>query len=155
VFGGEFPGELIIARLYMEHILLVPGLLLGLVSLDLALVVYHKHTQFPGAGRTEHNVVGYPVFPVSAAKAGGLFCVVFGFSVLLGGLVQINPVWLYGPYDPAKVTAGSQPDWYMGWLEGAVRIMPGWETHVLGTTWSWNVFLPGVGLMGLLFTLLG
>ncbi|TRY18840.1 ubiquinol-cytochrome c reductase cytochrome b subunit [Tessaracoccus rhinocerotis] len=155
VFGGEFPGELIIARLYMVHILLVPGLLLGLVSLHLALVVYHKHTQFPGAGRTENNVVGYPVFPVYAAKAGGFFFVVFGFSVLLGGLVQINPVWLYGPYDPAKVTAGSQPDWYMGWLEGAVRIMPGWETHVLGTTWSWNVFLPGVGLMGLLFTLLG
>lgn len=155
VFGGEFPGELIIARLYMVHILLVPGLLLGLVSLHLALVVYHKHTQFPGPGRTENNVVGYPVFPVYAAKAGGFFFVVFGFCVLLGGLVQINPVWLYGPYDPAKVTAGSQPDWYMGWLEGAVRIMPGWETHILGTTWSWNVFLPGVGLMGLLFTLLG
>ncbi|GAB3817868.1 cytochrome bc complex cytochrome b subunit [Tessaracoccus terricola] len=155
VFGGEFPGELIIARLYMVHILLVPGLLLGLVALHLALVVYHKHTQYPGPGRTENNVVGYPVFPVYAAKAGGFFFVVFGFCVLLGGLVQINPVWLYGPYDPAKVTAGSQPDWYMGWLEGAVRIMPGWETHVLGTTWSWNVFLPGVGLMGLLFTVLG
>ena len=154
VFGGEFPGELIIPRLYMVHILLIPGLLLGLVSLHLALVVYHKHTQFPGAGRTENNVVGYPVFPVYAAKAGGFFFIVFGFLVVMGGLFQINPVWLYGPYDPAKVSAGSQPDWYMGWVEGALRIIPALESHIGGTTWTWSVFLPGVGLMGLLFTTL-
>lgn len=155
VFGGEFPGSLVIPRLYMVHILLIPGLLLGLVSLHLALVVYHKHTQFPGAGRTQNNVVGYPVFPVYAAKAGGFFFIVTGFLVLMGGLFQINPIWLYGPYDPAKVAAGSQPDWYMGWVEGAIRIIPNWEWHWGSTTWSWNVFLPGVGLMGLLFTLLG
>lgn len=154
VFGGEFPGAMIISRLYMVHILLIPGLLLALISAHLALVVYHKHTQYPGPGRSENNVVGYPMFPVYAAKAGGFFFIVFGVMVLFGGLFQINPVWLYGPYDPAKVTAGSQPDWYMGWLEGAVRIIPGWESHLGSTTWSWNVFLPGVGLMGLLFTTL-
>lgn len=155
VFGGEFPGDIVIARLYMVHILLVPGLLLGLISAHLALVVYHKHTQYPGPGHTENNVVGYPLFPVYMAKAGGFFFVVFGILILMGGLFQINPVWLYGPYDPAKITAGSQPDWYMGWVEGAIRIIPAWETHIWGTTWSWSVFLPGVGLMGLLFTLLG
>ncbi len=155
VFGGEFPGDIIIPRLYMVHILLVPGLLLGLISAHLALVVYFKHTQYPGPGRTENNVVGYPLFPVYMAKAGGFFFVVFGILVLMGGLFQINPIWLYGPYDPAKITAGSQPDWYMGWVEGGIRIMPDWESYIFGTTWSWNVFLPGVGLMGLLFTVLG
>ncbi|MEO7589196.1 MAG: ubiquinol-cytochrome c reductase cytochrome b subunit [Arachnia sp.] len=154
VFGGQFPGDIIIPRLYMVHILLVPGLLLGLVSAHLALVVYHKHTQYPGPGRTENNVVGYPLFPVYMAKAGGFFFVVFGLLVLMGGLFQINPIWLYGPYDPAKITAGSQPDWYMGFVEGAIRIMPDWETHIWGTTWSWNVFVPGLGMMGLLFGLL-
>lgn len=155
VFGGEYPGDILIPRLYMVHILLVPGILLGLISAHLALVVYHKHTQYPGPGRTENNVVGYPLFPVYAAKAGGFFFIVFGFLILMGGLFQINPVWIYGPYDPAKVTAGSQPDWYMGWVEGAIRIIPALETHILGTTWTWSVFLPGVGLMGVLFTGLG
>ncbi len=143
LFGGEFPGELVIPRLYMVHILLVPGLILALISLHMVLLVYHKHTQWPGPGRTEDNVVGYPMLPVYAAKAGGFFFIVFGVTALLGGLLSINPVWKYGPYDPSKVTAGSQPDWYMGIAEGLLRIMPGWETHIWGTTWSWNVMLPG------------
>lgn len=155
VFGGEFPGDLIISRLYMVHILLIPGLLLALISAHLALVVYHKHSQYPGAGRSDKNVVGYPVFPVYMAKAGGFFFIVFGILVLMGAFFQINPVWYYGPYDPSKVTAGSQPDWYMGWLEGAIRIIPAWESHWGSTTWTWSVFLPGVGLMGLLFLVLG
>lgn len=152
VFAGQYPGTSIVPRLYMAHILLVPALLLGLVSAHLALVFYHKHTQYPGPGRTEENVVGYPLFPVYMAKAGGFFFVVFGVLVLMGGLMQINPVWKFGPYTPNQVTAGSQPDWYMGWVEGAVRITPNWEWHLGHTTWSWNIFLPGVGLMGLLFT---
>jgi ubiquinol-cytochrome c reductase cytochrome b subunit len=153
IFAGEFPGELIIPRLYMVHILLLPALILGLVAAHLALVVYHKHTQFPGPGRTEDSVVGYPVFPVYAAKAGGFFFIVFGVLTLMGALMQINPVWVFGPYNPAQVTAGSQPDWYMGFAEGAIRLMPGpgWEWHIGSTTWSWNVFLPLALPMGLLF----
>jgi ubiquinol-cytochrome c reductase cytochrome b subunit len=152
-FGGEFPGDLVIARLYMLHILLLPALLLGLIAAHLALVVYHKHTQFPGPGRTEENVVGYPVFPVYAAKAGGFFFIVFGVVTLMGGLLQINPVWVVGPYNPAQVSAGSQPDWYMLFAEGAIRLMPGpgWEWHIGSTTWSWNVFLPLALPMTLLF----
>jgi ubiquinol-cytochrome c reductase cytochrome b subunit len=155
VFAGEFPGTLVIPRLYMVHILLVPGLLLGLISAHMALLVYHKHTHWPAPGRTNHNIQGYPFFPIYVAKAGGFFFIVFGITILMGALIQINPVWLFGPYNPSQVTAGSQPDWYMGFVEGAIRIIPNWETHLLGTTWSWNIFLPGVGLMGLLFTALG
>ena len=155
LFGGEFPGDVIIPRLYMAHILLVPALLLGLIAAHMLLLVYHKHTQWPGPGRTQQNVVGYPMLPVYAAKAGGFFFVVFGFTALMGAIVQINPVWAYGPYNPSEVTAGSQPDWYMGFVEGAVRIMPAWESTFFNYTWSWNVFVPAVLLMGLLFTVLG
>ncbi|MGJ9411972.1 cytochrome bc complex cytochrome b subunit [Aeromicrobium sp. CF4.19] len=152
IFGDEFPGDVIIPRLYMAHILLIPALLLGLIAAHMLLLVYHKHTQWPGPGRTEKNVVGYPMLPVYAAKAGGFFFVVFGFTALMSALIQINPVWAYGPYNPSEVTAGSQPDWYMGFSEGLVRLMPAWESTFLGYTWSWNVFIPGVGGLGLLFT---
>ncbi|MFL6061451.1 MAG: cytochrome bc complex cytochrome b subunit [Marmoricola sp.] len=143
MFGGEFPGDAIIPRLYIAHVLLIPGLLLALIGAHMLLLVYHKHTQWPGPGKTEENVVGYPMMPVYAAKAGGFFFIVFGVVSLMGGLMTINPVWRFGPYNPAEVTAGSQPDWYMGIAEGLLRIMPGWETHIWGITMSWNIFLPG------------
>lgn len=154
LFGGEFPGDSIIPRLYTVHVLLIPGILVALIAAHMLLLVYHKHTQWPGPGRTEQNVVGYPMLPVYAAKAGGFFFVVFGVLTLMGGLIGINPIWRYGPYNPAEVTAGSQPDWYMGWPDGLLRIMPGWETHVFGTTWSWNVFFPIIVMPGLMFTIL-
>src|SRR3954453_12176905 len=153
LFGGEFPGDSIIPRLYTAHVLLIPGILLALIGAHMLLLVYHKHTQWPGPGRTEKNVVGYPMLPVYMAKAGGFFFVVFGVLGLMGALFSINPVWRYGPYNPAQVTAGSQPDWYMGWPDGALRIMPGWETHLWGVTLSWNVFLPIIVLPGLMFTI--
>ena len=155
MFGGEYPGDVLIPRLYMVHILLVPGLLLGLITAHMLLLVFHKHTQWPGPGRTEENVVGYPMLPVYAAKAGGFFFIVFGVTAIMGAVIQLNPVWVYGPYNPAEVTAGSQPDWYMGWLEGALRIMPPWEFTVFDWTFSMNIFIPGAILMGLLFTILG
>ncbi|GAA2116760.1 ubiquinol-cytochrome c reductase cytochrome b subunit [Nocardioides bigeumensis] len=149
LFDGEFPGEAIIPRLYAVHILLIPGILLALVGLHMVLLVYHKHTQWPGPGKTEQNVVGYPLLPIYAAKAGGFFFIVFGVTALMGALVSINPIWKYGPYDPSKVTAGSQPDWYMGWPDGALRIMPGWESHLFtgpgglpAVTIPWNVLIP-------------
>src|SRR3954464_5525639 len=152
MFGGAFPGDVIIPRLYMAHILLIPGLLLALIGAHMLLLVFHKHTQWPGPGRTEQNVVGYPMLPVYAAKAGGFFFMVFGVTALMGGLLSINPVWKFGPYDPTKVTAGSQPDWYMGWPDGALRIMPNWETHLWGHTISWNILLPIQVLPVLMFT---
>ncbi|MGZ4451343.1 MAG: cytochrome bc1 complex cytochrome b subunit [Nocardioides sp.] len=153
LFGGEFPGDSIIPRLYTIHVLLIPGILLGLVAAHMLLLVYHKHTQWAGPGRKETNVVGYPMLPVYAAKAGGFFFITFGVAALMGALLSINAVWKFGPYDPTKVTAGAQPDWYMGWPDGALRIMPGWESHFWGSTWSWNIFIPVI-LMPMLSWLL-
>jgi ubiquinol-cytochrome c reductase cytochrome b subunit len=154
VFGGEFPGDDFIPRLYTVHVLLIPGILLGLITAHMLLLVYHKHTQFAGPGRTNNNVVGFPLMPVYMAKAGGFFFIVFGITALMGALLQINPIWMYGPYNPAEVTAASQPDWYMGWLEGGLRMMPNWETNLWGFTISWNVLIPGALLLGVLFMLL-
>jgi ubiquinol-cytochrome c reductase cytochrome b subunit len=145
-FGGEFPGDDVIPRLYIVHVLLIPGLLLALIGAHMMLLVYHKHTQWPGPGRTEKNVVGYPMMPVYAAKAGGFFFIVFGVTALMGALLGINPVWKYGPYNPAEVTAGSQPDWYMGFAEGLLRIMPAWEYEIFGFTLPLSVFLPAAVL---------
>ena len=112
-----------------------------------------KHTQFAGRGRTERNVVGSKLWPTFAAKTTGLFFFVFAVCTALGGLAQINPVWLYGPYDPSAVSAGSQPDWYIGWLEGALRLMPPWEIRFAGFEIP-NPFFPGVLLPGITFTVL-
>ncbi|MDP4805451.1 MAG: ubiquinol-cytochrome c reductase cytochrome b subunit [Candidatus Nanopelagicales bacterium] len=152
VFGGEFPGTDIISRLYAAHILLVPGLILALITVHLMMVWTQKHTQFPGPGRTNDNVVGYPLLPVYMAKAGGFFFIVFGVIALISGLVTINPIWIFGPYTPDQVSAGTQPDWYIGWLDGALRLMPNWETVVAGFTISWNIFIPSVVIPGILFT---
>ncbi|MDP9101610.1 MAG: ubiquinol-cytochrome c reductase cytochrome b subunit [Actinomycetota bacterium] len=154
LFGGEFPGTSIIDRLYAVHILLVPGIILGLITFHMLMIWYQKHTQFPGPGRTEHNVVGSRLYPTYAAKAGGFFFLVFAVLAALGGLAQINPIWLYGPYNPAQVSAGSQPDWYIGFLDGSTRLMPNWEFRGLGHTIPFNVLLPTVVLPGLLFTLM-
>ncbi|MFG2560406.1 cytochrome b N-terminal domain-containing protein, partial [Streptomyces sp. NPDC048496] len=118
-------------------------------------VFYHKHTQFPGPGRTERNVVGQPLMPVYVAKAGGFFFLIFGTTAVLGGLAQINPIWSYGPYRPERVAAGSQPDWYLGFLEGSLRIMPDWEWTAFGHTISFSLLIPAVIVPGILFTLLG
>ena len=155
VFGGEFPGEHIIPRLFTVHILLVPALILALIGAHLFMVVLHKHTQYPGGGRKDTNVVGFPLFPVYVAKAGGFFFVVFGVLALMGATLSINAVWAHGPYDPSPVGAGAQPDWYMLFLEGSLRLMPGQtEYELFGYTLSLNVLIPAVVIPGILFTAL-
>jgi ubiquinol-cytochrome c reductase cytochrome b subunit len=149
LFGGEFPGTAIVGRLYTLHILLLPALVVAFIALHLMFVVIHKHTQYAAPGRTQGNVVGYPVLPVYAAKAGGFFFIVFGVVVLLASLFTINPIWLYGPYDPSPVSAGTQPDWYIGFADGALRLVPpGWEFVWLDRTWSFNIIVP-VAVLGL------
>ncbi|MFD5569374.1 cytochrome bc1 complex cytochrome b subunit [Streptomyces cadmiisoli] len=142
LFGGEFPGHDIISRLFPIHVLLLPGIMLGLVVAHLILVFHHKHTQYPGPGRDEKSVVGMPFMPVYMAKAGGFFFLVFGVLVILGGIGQINPVWAFGPYRPDLVTTGAQPDWYLGFSEGLIRVMPGWEINAFGHTLALGVFIP-------------
>ncbi|MBV9594551.1 MAG: cytochrome bc complex cytochrome b subunit [Actinobacteria bacterium] len=154
VFGGPFPGTVIVGRLYIAHVLLIPAILAGLVGAHLALVVRQKHTQFPGPGHTEDSVRGERIMPLYAAKAGGFFFIVFGVLAALGGLAQINPIWLFGPYNPAQVSAGSQPDWYMAMLDGSTRLMPSWEIRLWGHTVP-PLFWPTVVLPGLLLTMAG
>jgi ubiquinol-cytochrome c reductase cytochrome b subunit len=164
LFGGEFPGSAIIGRLYVLHILLIPAIILLMIAIHLFMVVVHKHTQYPGPGRNDGNVVGYPLGPVYAAKAGGFFFIVFGVVALMAAAFTINPIWNYGPYDPSPVSAGTQPDWYIGWVDGALRLMPGWlfgiplEWHIPlpwgVNTLSLNVLLPALVPAGIVFTVL-
>jgi len=155
VFGGPFPGESIIPRLYAVHVLLLPAILVGLFTAHIVLVAVQKHTQYPGPGRTNENVVGFPVMPVYAAKAGGFFFIVFGVVALMSALVTINPIWAYGPYDPSPVTAGSQPDWYMGFADGALRLLPGFlEFTAFGFTFSFNVMIGAILLIPVMYGLI-
>jgi ubiquinol-cytochrome c reductase cytochrome b subunit len=148
LFGDEFPGTDIIPRLYVLHILLLPAILIALIGAHMVLLIVNKHTQFAGPGRTNDNVVGAPVMPAFAAKAGGFFFIVFGVIVLIASLFTINPIWNYGPYDPSPVSAGTQPDWYIGFADGALRLIPPHlETVIFGYTWSWNILIPLVGLL--------
>ncbi|HEV3227416.1 MAG TPA: cytochrome b, partial [Acidimicrobiales bacterium] len=94
LFGGEFPGPDILSRLYIIHVLLLPALITVLLSLHLFIVVRHKHTQFAGPGREEDNVVGERLWPTYAAKALGLFFLTASMLCLLGGIAQINPIWV-------------------------------------------------------------
>jgi ubiquinol-cytochrome c reductase cytochrome b subunit len=148
LFGGEFPGEAIVGRLYTLHILLLPALLVAALGVHLILMVVNKHTQFAGAGRTQGNVVGVPIMPVFAAKAGGFFFIVFGVIMLVASTVTINPIWNYGPYDPSPVSAGTQPDWYIGFADGMLRLIPPHlESEIWGFTFSWYILIPIVILV--------
>jgi ubiquinol-cytochrome c reductase cytochrome b subunit len=154
LWGGNFPGHIIIERLYIIHVLIIPLVILGLLGAHLGLLVRQKHTQFPGKGKTEHNVVGSPMFPTFMAKTTGFLLMVSGAIALLGGLAQINPIWQFGPYqDASKISYAVQPDWYMGWLDGALRIMPSWEWTGWGHTLPFEVFLPAVIFPGIVFNL--
>ncbi len=152
LFGGQFPGHDIIPRLYIIHVLLIPGLLLALISAHLFIMFHQKHTQMPGKGHTNMNVVGQPMYPYFMAKTGAFFFFVFGVLAFLATFFQINPIWLYGPYNPVSISAGSQPDFYMGFLEGTLRMFPSWTWDLAGHTVAWNVLIPALVPLGLLFT---
>jgi len=152
LFGGAFPGNDIIPRLYILHVLLIPGLMLALITAHLFIMFHQKHTQMPGKGRTDQNVVGAPMYPYFMAKTGAFFFFTFAALALAATFAQINPVWLYGPYTPVAMSAGSQPDFYMGMLEGALRVMVPWEWNVAGHTFSFNVFIPALLPLGIIFT---
>jgi ubiquinol-cytochrome c reductase cytochrome b subunit len=154
LFGGNFPGNgIIIPRFFILHVLVIPLLLFALIGGHLALLVRNKHTQFAGRGRTNSNVVGSPMYPTFIAKTTGFLFMIAGTLWALGGLAQINPIWQFGPYEPYKISYAVQPDWYMGWLDGALRIMPAWEFASFGHTIPFEVFLPTILFPGLTFTL--
>ena len=130
IFGGDFPSELMLDRFYIAHVLIIPGIILGLIAAHLALVWYQKHTQFPGPGRAENNVVGVRILPLFGIKAAAFGLITAGVLALMAGLTTINAIWLLGPYNPAQVSAGSQPDIYMLWTDGLARVMPAWELYL-------------------------
>jgi len=149
LFGDEFPGTDIIPRLYVLHIMLLPAITIALIGIHMVLLIVNKHTQFAAPGRTNDNVVGAPVLPAFAAKAGGFFFIVFGVIMLIASFFTINPIWNYGPYDPSPVSAGTQPDWYIGFADGALRLIPPNLDFVdpFGFTWAFGVLIPLVGLL--------
>jgi ubiquinol-cytochrome c reductase cytochrome b subunit len=153
VFGGEFPSPELLSRLFVLHIFILPLLIMVQLGAHLGLVWHQTHTQFPGPGKTVDTVTGTPVYPKFALKSTGLAFMTFAVLALMGGLFQINPVWLYGPFVPYTGPSPSQPDWYAGWLEGLLRLWPNWQFTIFGHTIS-ELFLPGIVVPGAIFTLL-
>jgi ubiquinol-cytochrome c reductase cytochrome b subunit len=147
LFGGEFPGS-IIENLYPIHVLLIPAVLVGLLGARAWLAYRHKPPQFAAPGRDENTIVGIPLLPNAASLAAGLMALVSGVLILMSATVTITPTWAYGPADPSNASAGSQPDWYTGFLDGALRLVPpGWEVEWLGHTWTLAVLVP-LGVIG-------
>jgi ubiquinol-cytochrome c reductase cytochrome b subunit len=145
VWDGPFPGgDAFLPRLFFVHVFVLPALIAVLISVHLALIVRPHHTQFRGPGRREDNVVGSPLWPSYALRSVGLFAATAAILVLLGAFVQINPVWQWGPYEPWLGENGAQPDWYLGWLIGALRLMPNLEIHAFGRTLVPNPFFGGL-----------
>jgi ubiquinol-cytochrome c reductase cytochrome b subunit len=153
LWGGQFPGTTLIPRLFVLHEFLFPLAILGALTAHLAIIWRQGHTDFPGPGKTETNIRGSRVWPQYALKSGALLCIVFAVLAGLGGFFQVNPIWLYGPYSPYNVSAGAQPDWYVGWLDGSVRLWPHWEFRSFGHEIA-NPFFPGVLIPGIIFNVM-
>ncbi|WP_433020637.1 cytochrome bc1 complex cytochrome b subunit [Kribbella sp. CA-294648] len=140
LFGGEFPGN-VITWFYPLHVIVLPLVLVILFAVGAVLALRQKPAQYAGPGRTENNVVGRSA-RVAAVKSAGLFCLVAGVSLLMAATATINPVWLYGPADPANASAGVGPAWYLAFLDGSLRLAPGWEFVLWGRTFSLAILLP-------------
>jgi ubiquinol-cytochrome c reductase cytochrome b subunit len=132
LFAGEFDNPQMLHRFWLLHVFVLPILIATLLAGHLLLIWLQTHTQFRGGRRTERNVMGSPGWPSYALKTVGLTAIVFGTLVFMGAVIQIAPIWLYGPFDPAAATVPAQPDWYLGWVEGALRILPPMDVVVFG-----------------------
>ena len=153
LFGGEWPAPDVVSRFFVFHIFLIPALLIALVGVHLAILVLQKHTQFPGPGRTERNVTGKRFWPQQTFVSVSLLLLVAAVCAGLGGLAQINPVWQYGPFKAANVTSPAQPDWYLAWADGLLRLGGPWSLQIFGYTISEN-FWPAILFPGLAFSVI-
>lgn len=154
LLDGNFPTDAMIPRIFVTHVYILPATIAALVGAHLAILWRQKHSQFRGPRRTEHNVVGSPLVPLYAAKSLGLFAAILAVVVGLGAFVQINPVWLWGPYEPWIAFSPLQPDWYIGFLEGALRLGPPLAIHLWGHTIPspfWSAVLVPLVLLALVF----
>jgi ubiquinol-cytochrome c reductase cytochrome b subunit len=146
IWHGPFPGDHTFwSRMYVGHVLLLPIVIGTMLGAHLLLVASRHHTQFRRRRQeTERTLVGVPTFPGQAPRSIGLMLGTASVLFLLGGLVQINPVWLWGPYHTGSSTNGAQPDWYLGWLIGGLRLVPGFDWVVGKYTLVPNPFWGGV-----------
>ena len=151
--GSTVPASVTNPRFYSLHIFVVPAILAVLIGLHLAILWRQYHTNYPGPRRTDTTIVGSRLWPSYAFKSVGLFFLLFGLIAMLGGLVQIDPVWIYGPYNPLAEMPNAQPDWYLGWIEGAMRLFPGVHLRVAGYLIP-EIFFPAALMPGLLFLFL-
>lgn len=152
-FGGTIPINATIPRFYALHIFVVPALIAILLGAHLGLIWWQMHTNLPGKNRTDKLIVGSRLWPTYTLKSMALFFLLFAIIAGLGGLVQIDPVWIYGPYKAVAIMPGAQPDWYLGWVEGAMRLFPGVNLR-LGGMLIPEVFFPAFLFPLLLFILL-
>jgi ubiquinol-cytochrome c reductase cytochrome b subunit len=145
VWGAPFPGTpAFFSRMYIAHVFLLPILIGTLMAIHLALVAARHHTQFRESPRhTEKRLIGVPMFPGQAPRSLALMFGVFALLFFLGGLIQINPIWQWGPFHTYLGTNGAQPDWYLGWLIGALRLMPSWDLVIGHVTLVPNPFWGG------------
>jgi ubiquinol-cytochrome c reductase cytochrome b subunit len=153
-WGGPFPTHVFESRMYIAHVFLFPILIAILIALHLTLVALRHHTQFVGGSATERKVVGVPTFPGQTPRSLGLLFAVAAVLFLMGGLIQINPIWQWGPYQVSQATNGAQPDWYLGWLIGALRLMPAFDVTIGHYTLVPNPFWGGVLFPLLVFGIL-
>ena len=153
IFGGEFPTLELISRLFVFHVMLLPELLIGAIGTHLLIVYVQTHTQYKSRVTREDNVVGLPFWPGQVFRSVGLLFLTAAVIALIAGLIQINPVWLYGPFIPYAVSSPAQPDWYVGWLEGLLRLGLPFEPTILGVTIP-SPFIPGIVIPGIVFTIL-
>jgi ubiquinol-cytochrome c reductase cytochrome b subunit len=155
VWGGPFPGtHAFESRMYIAHVFVLPILIGTLIALHLVLVAARHHTQFAGRRATARKVVGMPMLPAYAPRSIGLGLAVAAVLFLLGGLVQINPIWIWGPYHVASGTNGAQPDWYLGWLIGALRLVPHFDVTIGKYTLVPNAFWGGAAFPLIVFFVL-
>ena len=144
VWGGPYPGSSsFLPRLEIVHVVLLPAALALLITIHLVMIMRQHHSQFPGPGRRERNVVGTPMWPAYALRSIGLLFATAAVLFLVGGLIQINPIWQWGPYHTYLSENGAQPDWYIGWLIGALRLMPNLEPAIGNHTIIPNPFWGG------------
>ena len=108
---------------------------------------HQKHTQMPGKGRTTRTSSASRCTRTSWPRPGRSSSSPSA-RWPCRRVAQINPIWLYGPYNPVAISAGSQPDFYMGFLEGALRIFPNWAWDAWGHTFAWNVLIPALVPLG-------
>jgi ubiquinol-cytochrome c reductase cytochrome b subunit len=155
IFGGAFPTGDVIPRFFVLHVMVLPATIIGAISLHLFMVYRQKHTQFPRLGVDGHNLVlGKPLWPLQVAESTTLFLWTGGLLAAAAVLIPWSDVSLLGPYVPGEVGNNAQPDWFLFWLEGALRIFPPLEFTIPPGIVISGPFVAGVVLPGLIFTFL-